>query len=89
MAYSNATSFHFKDRCKTRVIAAAKEIEALDFTIHTSENSMILYYHQSMSLITLQKILKILEKHNLLTAYTWYDIDSSAVNRSFSDCYGG
>lgn len=89
MAYSNATSFHFKKRCKTRIIAAAKEIKALDFTIHTSENSMILYYHQSMSLITLQKILKILENHNLVTTNTWYDIDSSAVNRSFSDCYGG
>lgn len=89
MGYSHATSFHFKDRCKTRIIAAAKEIKALDFTIHTGENSMNLYYHQSMSLITLQKILKILEKHNLLTAYTWYDINSSAVNRSFSDCYGG
>lgn len=89
MAYSNATSFHFKDRCKTRIVAAAKEIKALDFTIHSDENSMILYYHQSMSLITLQKILKILEKHNLLAATNWYDIDSSAVNRSFSDCYGG
>ena len=89
MGYSHVTSFHFKDRCKTRIIAAVKEIEALDFTIHSDENSMILYYHQSMSLVTLQKILKILEKHNLLTATNWYDIDSSAVNRTFSDCYGG
>lgn len=89
MAYSNATSFHFKDRCKTRIVAAAKEIKALDFTIHSDENSMILYYNQSMSLITLQKILKILENHNLLTANTWYNINSCAVNRSFSDCYGG